>query len=380
MIQRIKSSIRQNFMNAQGWHTNRKILVIESDDWGSIRIPNKKMYNELENSVLGNTLSLYDKLDGLESRGDFQNLLDIADQFNDRKGNPLIYTLNVVMQNPNFAKIRASEYEEFFGIPFFESYKQYYGEELQDLWFGGMEKNLIRPQFHAREHLNEYLWLKDLKNGNKALKLAFDKHFFALKTETSSLLRQHYLATYFSETPEEFERVSKGLREGLQIFKTVFGYNSETFIASNYSWPKELELILARNKVKGIQTQFGNTITNFKSGKTTTGRFYTGEKNESGQFYTVRNVLFEPYLNQNKDWVNSALAEVRNSFFWKKPAIVCMHRVNFASELDMENRDKSLKALKKFIRTILKNFPEVEFMSSDQLIRIIENDGNSQLL
>ncbi|NTW32234.1 MAG: hypothetical protein HGB12_06370 [Bacteroidetes bacterium] len=33
--------------NIPGWRTDRKILVIESDDWGSIRMPSKETYSGL---------------------------------------------------------------------------------------------------------------------------------------------------------------------------------------------------------------------------------------------------------------------------------------------------------------------------------------------
>jgi hypothetical protein len=91
--------------------------------------------------------------------------------------------------------------------------------------------------------LNEYLWLKDLQNGKEDTLLAFDQGYFGLRTETSSKLRNHYLATYFSETEEEFKRVSFATKQGLEMFNGIFGFNSETFIASNYCWPKGLENI-----------------------------------------------------------------------------------------------------------------------------------------
>jgi hypothetical protein len=372
----IKSKIGRNLSNIRGWKTNRKIIVIESDDWGSIRMPDKKTYNKLQNSRISNSLSLYDRLDSLEHREDFQALLSIGSGFKDSRNKPLIFTLNTVMQNPDFPAIKASGFNDFIGVPFFQSYNQYYGEDLKDLWFKGIEENLIKPQFHAREHLNEHLWLKDLKLGNNDTQLGFEHDFFAVKTKTSSTLRNNYLATYFSETEREFERVSSSTKIGLGMFKNIFGYNSETFIASNYCWPKELEKLLNINGVKGIQTQRGNTNTDYKSGETSTKRFYTGQKNITNQTYLVRNVIFEPYSNQNKDWIDSSLKEIKNAFFWKKPAIICMHRINFASEMKINNRDENLRHLKKMISELLKKFPDVEFMSSDQLIKLIENENS----
>lgn len=376
MFAKIKSTISRNLINAKGWRTDRKIIVFESDDWGSIRMPSKTIYNKLKKTRISHTLSLYDKLDSLENRDDFQNLLQLGSQFKDYKNNHLVFTLNTVMQNPDFNKIKESEYKQFYGIPFFKSYQQYYGENLEDLWVKGIEEKLIKPQFHAREHLNQSLWLKDLRKGNKDVQIAFDHNFFAVKTNTSSCLRKHYLATYFSETKKEFEKVCFVTKEGLNMFKDVFGYNSETFIASNYCWPKELEEVLKENRVKGIQTQRGNTNTDYINGKTSVKRFYTGQKNEFNQTYTVRNVLFEPYLDSNRDWVDLSLKQIKNAFFWKKPAIICMHRVNFASEMKTKNRDRNLNTLKKLIGEILKRFPDVEFMSSDKLNQLIKNENS----
>jgi hypothetical protein len=47
MMQKLKSSLSRNLVNAIGWRTNRKIIVIESDDWGSIRMRNQKTFDEL---------------------------------------------------------------------------------------------------------------------------------------------------------------------------------------------------------------------------------------------------------------------------------------------------------------------------------------------
>ncbi|MBA6153397.1 hypothetical protein [Gelidibacter maritimus] len=376
MIKKIKSQVSRNFTNARGWRTDRKIIVIESDDWGSIRMPDKRTYNKLQNSRIGNTLSMYDKLDSLERRDDFQILLEVANQFKDSENNPLVFTLNTVMQNPDFVKIKESGYNRFFGVPFHQSYQQYYGDKLQDLWTKGIDEKLIKPQFHAREHLNEYLWLKDLKLGFKDTLLGFEHDYFALKTKTSSKLRNHYLATYFSETEEEFKRVAAATTDGLEMFKDEFGFNSETFIASNYCWPVDLESILDKSGVRGLQTLRGNLETDYTTGKSSIKRFYTGKRNTYNQLFTVRNVIFEPYSNPNKNWVDSAMSEVENAFLWKKPAIICMHRINFVSEMNIKNRDDNLKTLKTLVSRIIQFYPDIEFMSSSDLSNLIHKNKN----
>lgn len=43
MFDLLKDTAKRHFLNLPGWHTRRKIVVIESDDWGSIRMPSKEV-------------------------------------------------------------------------------------------------------------------------------------------------------------------------------------------------------------------------------------------------------------------------------------------------------------------------------------------------
>jgi hypothetical protein len=38
MLSEIKQNLSRNLSNLPGWRTNRHIIVMESDDWGSIRM------------------------------------------------------------------------------------------------------------------------------------------------------------------------------------------------------------------------------------------------------------------------------------------------------------------------------------------------------
>lgn len=376
MLQNLKNRISLNRSNAGSWKTSRKILVIETDDWGTIRMPNSEIGNRIKKSSLGPKLSLFSSLDCLEKGEDLQKLLDVVSDFKDARGNNLILTLNTVMQNPDFKKIKESGFNEFAGKSFFDSYIHYWGEDLRSLWKKGMEEKLIHPQFHAREHLYYPLWLKDLKQGNPETRLAFDLDFFGLETKTSSSKRKNYLHTYFPESEEEFNVLKEDTSDGLRMFKETFGYPSLTFIATNFTWPKELETVLSKEGVKGIQCQLGNTQIDFKNSSKKIVRYFTGQKNMENQMYAVRNVRFEPYESDQTDWVKKCLKEIENAFFWKAPAILTTHRINFVSGMDEAHRDRNLKLFQTLLSEVLKKYPEIEFMSSDSLIRLIENENS----
>jgi hypothetical protein len=109
-----------------------------------------------------------------------------------------------------------------------------------------------------------------------------------------------------------------------------------------------------------------------RDGKPKIKYHYTGQKNKLNQVYTVRNVLFEPFENENLDWVNQAMNDINNSFLWGKPAIISTHRINYVSQMSIKHRDKNLKMLNQLLKQILIRWPEVEFMSSDELYKIIK--------
>jgi hypothetical protein len=97
-------------------------------------------------------------------------------------------------------------------------------------------------------------------------------------------------------------------------------------------------------------------------------RHYQGEKNAMGQYYLVRNCVFEPsQYPVHHDNVGECLKGIQNAFFWKKPAIITSHRLNFIGFIHPENRERNLKQFRDLLENILKKWPDVEFMSSVDL-------------
>ncbi|WP_114752695.1 hypothetical protein [Pleomorphovibrio marinus] len=360
-------SLKNHLTNIPGWRTNRKILVIASDDWGAIRMVSKKHFEKLRKAGIRVDLSKYDSLDSLETKDDLEGLMAILGKYKNRTGLAPKFTFNTVMANPNFQKIKEVGFTKYYYRPFFQSYRDYYGQDLESLWRQAINERLIQPQFHAREHLNVSLWMRDLQLGLEKTRAAFDYDFYGAKLHTSSKFQKNYLAAYWSETSEDFSAMKEVLKEGFDLFKNVFGFNSQSFIAANYIYPKLLEGYLKALGVDIIQIQRGQIGPLIDQEKTNLYRHYMGEKNTFCQIYLVRNVLFEPYLNQEQDWVDKAMQQIQVAFFWKKPAIISSHRINYVSNMSIKHRDASLNKLDLLLRNIIKKWPDVTFLSSDEL-------------
>ena len=99
---------------------------------------------------------------------------------------------------------------------------------------------------------------------------------------------------------------------------------------------------------------------------------FCGKKSEQGLIYLMRNCFFEP--SQGGPSAQECLNRVKVAFRWHKPATISMHRLNVIGSIDENNRTKNLKDLKWLLDEIVKLYPDVEFMSSDELGRIITSE------
>jgi hypothetical protein len=368
----MKDRVLRFWANLIGWRTRQKFVVIESDDWGAIRTPSPKILEALEQGPNPITVSRFDRFDCLESRSDLELLFELLSSHKDSRGKTAKMTLNTVMGNPEFSAIRDSDFVDFRHEHFFDSYLHYHGQDLRDLWHSAIDSQTVQPQFHAREHLNSRLWLRDLRDDVPGVRRAFDLGFFALRGQTSSPNQSNYLAAYWCENQSDLEAVRQVLREGLRIFEDTFGFPSATFIPCNYIFPSDLEEELRDAGVSMIQGQRGQAVPVVEDGgRLAFRRRYTGQVSETGLRYSVRNVVFEPYADQSRDAVDTALRQISEAFMLRRPAILVTHRINYVSGLDIENRDSSLRKLDLLLSAIRKKWPDVRFLGSADLAELV---------
>ena len=84
----------------------------------------------------------------------------------------------------------------------------------------------------------------------------------------------------------------------------------------------------------------------------------------------MRNCYFEPSQGTADEF--DCLERVKCAFRWHKPATISMHRLNVIGAIDEKNRTNNLAKLKWLLKEIIRLYPDVEFMSSDELGRMIE--------
>lgn len=363
----MKEYIKKNIINFKGKKINKKLLIIESDDWGSIRIPNNEVKKYLAQEKLIKLSDPFSSFDCLESADDYLELFKVFSKHKDINNNHPVLTANMVMANPDFDKIKASNYKHFFFQPFSETYKSYYpSSPTFEALMNGVKQKLLFPQFHAREHLNATLWLQRLQDGDAGFLKAFEKKCFAIDDKSDGNNRANLMASYDYQNDEDLIYIQDSIQNGLDIFEQTFGFRSKTSIAPCYVWNNNIEKMLHENGVAGIQSSYVQQCN--KDGKHERIWQKMGKVNKLNQKYFIRNVMFEPALNPNINWVEKALESIAIAFFWGKPAIISSHRINYVASLSNENRTNTLQQLDELLQCVLKRWPDIEFINSEQLL------------
>lgn len=370
---KLKQLITNSLLNFPGWHTNRKIVVIESDDWGSIRMPSKEVYHQLIEKGIRVDRDPYCRYDSLATPADLEALFEVLQSVKDKHGKPAILTANTLVANPDFEKIRESGFESYYYEPFTETLKRNPNTEKSfSLWKEGMNSGVFHPQFHGREHLNIKKWLNDLKKGLEITLLGFKHGTFGFTSEVDPRINMDYMGAFNSGLPEDIAEYNTILTEGLNLFEDLFKFRSQSFIPTTYTWHPDIEPVLLKNGVNYLQ---GSVFQRVPIDDDTTFRFkrnnFTGSRSKAGLIYIARNAYFEPSQLPDINWVNECMRRIRLSFLFQKPAVIGAHRLNFIGAIDEENRKINLSLFKILLKEIVRKYPDVEFMCTDNLGEII---------
>ena len=370
MISRIKDSIINNLKNILGWKTSRKIVVFSVDDYGNVRLNSKEARSKLDEAGL-KVYSRFDLLDTLETKQDLEQLYAVLNSVKDKNGYPAVFTPFALPCNIDFEKMEANDFQHYYFEKLSDTYAKLANQQPEayagawDIWKEGIAKGFLKPQFHGREHLNLTVFNDKLQKRDFELLTALKNKSYASISDDDYPTMSSTAAFDFWDSKEN-ETLKPIIKEGLQLFKEVFGYSSTYFTPPVYNIHHSLFSTLKENGIHyidlGLIRKEHQGLNSYK-----TSFNYTGKKANEGITIMVRNVVFEPTEDRGLDWVNFTLKQIERAFRWNRAAIISSHRVNFCGHIDPENREKGLETLHKLLQAIVEKWPDVEFMAADEL-------------
>ena len=373
MLTSLKRTLAPYYRNLGGWRTDRKLLVIESDDWGSIRMPSRAVYEDCLRAGYPVDQTWFERYDSLLSESDLEHLFELLSSFKDHAGRHPVITANVIMANPDFDAIAASGFKTYHHEPLEATFARYpaHGRCLE-LWRKGHQQGLFFPQFHGREHLNVGLFMRALQEKDPVAQFAFCHRMPGCIPRGSVRRPNLFVETTRFSSKEEKASVLQSQLEGLAMFERHFGFRSRTLIPTNYIWSSDFDVAVAATGVEAIQ---GGSMLKEQQidGTSLRAKQKLGTRNSHGLTYLSRNCAFEPSqsLKPRLQSADRCLNDISIAFRLGKPAVISSHRINFCGFIDERNRDENLVALEYLLRKALRLWPDVEFVTSVNLLDII---------
>lgn len=76
--------------------------------------------------------------------------------------------------------------------------------------------------------------------------------------------------------------------------------------------------------------------------------------------------------------MSTCIRQIESAYRWGQPAIISSHRVNYMSRIDQNNREKHIELLDDLLTEILNRWPDVAFISSDQLANLYREKKDNE--
>lgn len=358
-----RDKLAKNYINAIGWRTKKKLVLIESDDWGAIRMPSRETYEKLRVAGAGDGC-FFDKFDSLESSKDLELLFEVLSSVKDHKGQYAIMQPFTVVANPNYEAIEANQFSKYEYEPFTDTYKRYtHTEHTFETVKEGVQAGIWHPQSHGREHIHLNRWMKALQSNDRLVRLEFSLKAFHCGCLPPNM---DYYNAFDYDSKDEIPQLKGVVQDGLHIFEQTYGYLPLALCAPcGYTCQELVDF----STQEGIRLQGGQFRSPNGDGSYNIVNKYWGDREINDARIYRRNCKFEPAKNHNIDWVDRCLSEIKIAFRWGKPAVIDSHRVNYIGSISPENRNYSLKEMNRLLKEIVKRWPDVEFINSEQLYK-----------
>lgn len=359
--------------HAPGWKTRERLVVLAVDDYGSVRLADRRARDRLSKHIQGFGGQM-DRYDAVETRDDLDALFHVLESARDADGRNAAFTAYALPANPNFGHMRTERsyaYEtlvETFDRLSAQQPSAYEG--TWNLWQEGMQKGLILPQCHGREHFNVALLEHKLHQRDQDLELNLEVESLAGLSETAEMPGVGFTHAFGLHDESLLKSQKAILVDGFTQFEKVFGFRSRTFTPPALRLHPKLEPVAAREGVESIDKPLKPT----RLAGTSRLRKPFNSLSPPGPGKTatiVRNVSFEPGNGKKADPVGRALADIQTAFRWRKPAIISSHRVNYAGHIDPANRKSGLAQLETLLTSIVKKWPDVRFITMDELLDVM---------
>jgi len=324
--------------------TERPVVLIQSDDWGRVGIPNRGAIEQMRAEGLDVGRSPWDFY-GLETEEDLGNLGSCLEGICDSDGTQVCITANFVMANADLRAMRACGYQEFIWKSIASGFPEPWTERLAAAYRNLVERGIFYPGLHGFTHFNIPALMASLRE-NSAQGDIVRRLVERDVPYMASLTPQFNFALLDSRAGDNrllpIEVQAEWLEQGIRLFRDTFGFAPVTFCAPGYRADQQTRREAARNGIRVVQVM-GRQIPMIYD----------------GYLLLVRNLSFEPVLNGGAD-MQDLLRSAREAVAAGVPIIVCSHSINYVSRFN-DKAQFSRSLLKELLERLRDQFPDLRF-------------------
>ena len=313
----------------------RPILIIESDDWGC--------------GPAG-------QADALMAIG------RLLINYPDSDGRRPVMTLGVVLATADGEKIRSSG----------EYHRQSIAEPLYVSLLDAVNKGVDAGVFTVQLHGMEHFWppaLMTASQDDESVRAWLEQAPQSASEELPSPLQSRWVdASVLPARALGVVEIRQAVQEEVSTFQAIFGYPPRVVVPPTFVWNDAIEQAWAEAGVEIIVTPGRRYETRGEKGELVSCGLliHNGQAGKGGTFYLVRNDYFEPALGHTAEQAMNAL---ENKTRLGRPTLLESHRFNFLGS--DERRTNSLAELEKLLQRSLDIHPDLAFMSTEKLARVL---------
>ncbi|MDX2458073.1 MAG: glycosyl hydrolase [Gammaproteobacteria bacterium] len=315
----------------------RPILIIESDDWGAGKAG--------QASVL-------------------RNITEILMCFTDCDGRRPVMTLGMILATADGEKTlsRGSYHRQMIS-------RDTHGS-LLDAITTGVDESVFSVQLHGMEHFWPAALLAASKQDDAVNTWLTHSPEFQTEDLPSPLQSRWVDASVLPARRLSIAAVKQAAQEEVHAFEDIFGTVPTVAVPPTFVWNKDVESAWARAGVGVIVTPGCRYETRDEEGLPAgKGRsVYNGQLGEHAIVYLVRDAYFEPSLGHT---ARQALDTLFAKTSQGRPTLFETHRFNFLGT--KEKKKFALDELDHLLRMSLTEFPNLAFLSSEKLAKILKN-------
>jgi peptidoglycan/xylan/chitin deacetylase (PgdA/CDA1 family) len=373
-----RPAFRQFLKNLLGWSTRRKLLVLSFDDYGVVRVASREALARARQWGLP-VENRFDELDALESRTDIEAMVDTLDCVRDKHNRPAVLSPFFIPMNLDFEAANESGLEDirlealdFTYQKLADHSPEAYGGAW-DAWQEAVKSGLFVPALHGCQHWSSALFRHYLAHDRSQMERILSLRSYAWLPPSSFANVDPMQGCAFQQA-QELDAIHQELERGVREFTRLLGAPPKYFNAPGGNESCRTHEVLARNGIRYIDVP-RVMREHLGDGRVRRRFFHTGKRNRAGLTYIVRNVVFEPTFGDGGTAVDQALKQIAAAFRMQRPAVVSSHRVNFGGEIDPNNRRLGLERLGELLRSATRLWPDIEFISADELGGCIAADS-----